>query len=474
MGTHKYKDIDKIRKYLTYMTTVGKGNTPFALLEKTFDIRTNPNSEAGERARKTWKSFQKSGLTIDQYCRPSEEDLGVTDLTISGTSVAPPEDSIERREWTYTDNTAHFSGVTEQSITTLEDALSFCKADMDVWDVDRWKFNSWDVTMKIKKTDAEGRVTHVPTKRTNYSVQVWFKLKDRKIEIIQDIIAELKSSFKSLQLKSSEVKKDRVGVLSISDIHIGADVHDLVKTPDFNIDVIVKHFAKIAEETNKLKYSEVHINFLGDYFESISGLNHLNTFKSLGKGMYGAKVIQLGVELIGNFLRLINNVKGVNIISGNHDRMTPQSDVDNEGSAADMLSYCLQMVFPNLPIKYHTYVLSEEIDGICYLLTHGHFKMDKKDGAKMVKLYGSKDLFTLWLSGHIHARETSKVFHSKQVNFHNINAVSMDEISYRKIILPPIFTGNYYSETLGYTSTGGFVITENCGNGKPKVIDYSL
>jgi hypothetical protein len=45
---------------------------------------------------------------------------------------------------------------------------------------------------------------------------------------------------------------------------------------------------------------------------------------------------------------------------------------------------------------------------------------------------------------------------------------------YRQITLPALFTGNYYSETLGYASRGGAVITMNNGRGVPEVHDIPM
>lgn len=59
---------------------------------------------------------------------------------------------------------------TTTKLETLEDALEFCDADLDKYEVDRYIFNSWDVTMKIDDT---------PVVRTNYQVKVWFKTVDK-------------------------------------------------------------------------------------------------------------------------------------------------------------------------------------------------------------------------------------------------------------------------------------------------------
>ena len=52
------------------------------------------------------------------------------------------------------------------SIRSLKQALDFCKADLSKWHVDRYIFNSWDVST----SDNLGNITTA----TNYQVKVWF------------------------------------------------------------------------------------------------------------------------------------------------------------------------------------------------------------------------------------------------------------------------------------------------------------
>ena len=73
------------------------------------------------------------------------------------------EENSKEAVWEYNSTT--------KSIETLEEALEFCEADLDKYEVDRYIFNSWDVTMKVDDT---------PVKRTNYQVKIWFKRIQKK------------------------------------------------------------------------------------------------------------------------------------------------------------------------------------------------------------------------------------------------------------------------------------------------------
>jgi hypothetical protein len=58
--------------------------------------------------------------------------------------------------------------------------------------------------------------------------------------------------------------------------------------------------------------------------------------------------------------------------------------------------------------------------------------------------------------------------------YQQIDEVYWDQANYRSITVPPIFTGNFYSESSGWTSSSGITIIENNGAGKPNVFDITL
>lgn len=477
--------IHGVREYLGHMLLYGKGDLSYTELEKKFEIHTY--AHAGNRAKKMWNNFRRLGVTIDEYI------VLISNTTRMGSTVAQNEPNKtlsnltelkttgipDTREFTVTNNGATFVGKTSKSIRTLDEALEYSKVDLTLWEVSTYRFNSWDVTMKIEEIQTiDGKETKVfvPITITNYGCEVKFTPKSIESDMLYTkLIDEVLTCIPKFDIVAPAIHNNsRIGVLNIADLHIGAEVSNLIKTPDYNIEILIAHLNKIVQTINSHNYKEVHVNMVGDYFESISGLNHLNTFKSLGRGMYGSKVIILASTIIGDMLRKINNLVSVNLISGNHDRLTPQSDIDNEGGAAELLCHILSTQFDRVKFRYHTYLLNPVIDNICYIMSHGNFKLDKKDIGKIVSLYGDNNLYNLWVSGHIHTRQTEKTTIRRTLEFDTYIAVSSDEAPYRKIILPPVFTGNFYSETLGYTSSGGCVITENNGNGKPNVYDYTL
>jgi len=165
----------------------------------------------------------------------------------------------------------------------------------------------------------------------------------------------------------------------------------------------------------------------------------------------------------------ITNLAEINIVSGNHDRMSASNRTDTRGEGAKLLAYMLGKDFPKTAINFNSIVLVREIDGIMYIMTHGHNLISRKDPAKVVFDYGDSSKFNLWTEGHRHTRLTTKVY-----KYEKVEAVTLDEQKYRKIVIPPLFTGDYYSESIGAGATAGLVVTENNGSGYPNVYDYTI
>jgi predicted phosphodiesterase len=346
----------------------------------------------------------------------------------------------KKNEWDFKEESAQWSYEGEQSITTLQQAITFSKADTSKWTVERWKFNSWDVTSK------EG-------KRTNYQVTVWFKAKDEKQEeIFENFYTQIKAQLRHREIPQINLleKDHKVGVIPLADFHIGAYIRGLLNTQNYDIDTVVNMLDEVAIEINKQGYSEVHIALLGDIIESFTGTNHENTFKSIGFGQYGFNVFISAYEILENFLGKINNLVKVYGVSGNHDRHTASNKLDTEGDVLKGLMYFLDQRL-EVEVQYHPLVINAVIDGISYVLTHGHHGLARKSIEKIILDYGIQGMYNVVLQGHWHKRGNKKPVIT------NTETIYSDSALYMGVICPSLFTGNFFSEALGYTSNAGFL-----------------
>jgi predicted phosphodiesterase len=354
----------------------------------------------------------------------------------------------------------------EQVITTLKDALKFCQVDLSKWEVDRHIFNSWDTVAR----DTNGSLV----KRTNYQVKVWFKKRTEADEkVLRDFRNEVATALSSRSFKRKVNKsagrtsseKKHVGFIPIADLHIGAYIRDLIITQNFDVETVVAMLDEVASEINSQNYSEVHIAILGDVIESFTGKNHLNSFQSIGYGQTGFSIFITAYEILENFIASIDNVKKVYCVSGNHDRYSSSNKEDVKGEVMQGLAYFLDKHL-NVDVEYNPLVITAVIDGICYVITHGHHGFSKKNLEKIILDYGKQGMFNVVVMGHYHSRTKKEILVK-------VETIIKDSSKYRGYICPSLFTGNFFSEALGFSSVAGFLQFWN-KNGNPVCLDIPL
>lgn len=291
-----------------------------------------------------------------------------------------------------------------------------------------------------------------------------FKPKDNleTNSVLEDAISKLasynsKRSFFPILSEGSGVK-----LHAVADLHIGAYVKDLINTPDYNVAILSDKLQVVADEINAQGNKENHIALLGDLIESFTGLNHINSWKSMEQNLYGGNVLILAYEIVLDFLSRIENLSGVYVISGNHDRVTSNNKEDTEGDVAKIIAYFLESRLA-CNVEYHTTVISKTIDGINYILHHGDKGFGRGDLADIVLAFGSTSVFNVILSGHLHTRK------GKDRN----TFINADTRKYRAYSCPSVFTGNSYSEESNWTSISGFYSLYNKFN-LPALIDTPI
>lgn len=284
-------------------------------------------------------------------------------------------------------------------------------------------------------------------------------------DVTQALFQDLKIG--SYKPKTSEGAK--IGVVKIADLHLGAFIENLIKTKDYSVEILIERLERSAAIINSLNYAEVHVHILGDLIESFTGLNHKNSWKNMEYGIYGAKAVKTCVEILDKyFLSKIVNLKEVKIVAGNHDRVTSNNDEDVKGDAADLISWGLQLI--GYSVEFHSTVLTHYVDGINHILTHGHLGISRKTTKEICWDYGKQGAFNLITEGHLHST-IQKLSVAQRNKYQTLKDTAVDHCRFN---CPSFFTGNDFSEHLGFNSTAGFVIIENNGEGVPHQFNFAL
>ena len=292
------------------------------------------------------------------------------------------------------------------------------------------------------------------TKRAYEKAIKGIEKKSYNWNLLADAVLEYTSQGKKVNVRKCKTATGKKEVVIICDIHGGAEILPKRNLPAFNYGVIVKRLTEIAEDTNSLNSSGITLVFNGDFIETFTGLNHINSWQGIAKkNGYGVDATIKITEIITDFIASLNNVDEILLISGNHDRVTSNAGEDVQGDAVKIIHTILNARFGHeMNVEWSPDVITRKIDGCGFIFAHGHLVMCKNP-QNLVDLYGYKGCFNIVLLAHLHSRIIKK-----------------DHTSFRVVHCASIFTGNTYSKQGGYTSLAGYTHI-NVANKLPVVTD---
>ena len=193
-------------------------------------------SDAKHFARKVrfWKKKQSGSL-------PTKSKLN-----------APIEAS--KKVWEEDNNKATFSYNGREKINNLEDAIRFSKVDLDVWEVERHVFNTWETTLGA----GEGKYNQA----TNIQIKIWFKkIETEKQDFKIDLLEEIKLIAPNVPLKKfTPSKSGKLLEIDIFDPHFGKLAWGKETGEDYDIDIAESRYMTALSEllqqgasTNKIE-----------------------------------------------------------------------------------------------------------------------------------------------------------------------------------------------------------------------------
>ena len=409
--------------------------------------KTYPN-EMQERV----SSLVSEGLSITAASKAACQDYGVE-----------YSDSV-RRYFSNHINSLENETVTDTNQYTTEVSLSAQKPDGTIMSIDEY-CEFYGIPFEQARTYK--LVTHTGTPYYNIASNV---LSQETYVSEQELKSLIEEGLKNVKYLTSNCDNNsKVGIVKLADLHLGAYVDNLIRTKNFSIDILANKLYDAASEVNDRGYSLVHVHILGDLIESFTGLSHKNTWKGLDKAMVGAEAVKLVVKILhDNFLSRIKNLGEVKVVAGNHDRVTSDNKEDVQGGAANLVCWGLELI--GYRIEFNPLVITHIVDNICHILTHGHHAISKRSTKQLCWDYGVQGMYNLICEGHLHS-----IIQKSNVNSRdNFQTIKDDAVDHRRINCPSFFTGNFFSESLGYTSESGFIITENNGKGVPNVFYYAI
>jgi metallophosphoesterase superfamily enzyme len=274
---------------------------------------------------------------------------------------------------------------------------------------------------------------------------------------ILDYLSE--SKLKVTVTKTADAKIEH-GVSVVQDLHVGANIPETRNLPRFDEAVIRDRLNQVAIDINERGAKKNTIVFNGDLIETFTGLNHINSWKNIDAAYgYGVRATIKAYELINEFLQKVNNIHEVLIVAGNHDRTTSNNNEDVDGEVVQWIHYMVKGTFgKQFNVEWSSDVITRLIGGVGYIFTHGHLGISKRSAAEIVNLYGFPGVYNIVCEGHLHTRK-----------------IKADTATHRVCVFSSIFTGNNYSEKLGFSTLPGYAyLYSKKGLNYPVVIDVPL
>jgi len=238
----------------------------------------------------------------------------------------------------------------------------------------------------------------------------------------------------------------------ITDLHLG------LLLPVFNYNIAEQKLNQVAKDINAVGGKKVIVSFLGDTIHTVTGTNHAGMWKTIEQGAWGANSIIKPFEILYKFLGSINNLVTVTSVSGNHDRLQPDKELEDTNEGSKLLFYMLANSMPSVEIIHTSHRTVFSNGNLQFINLHGDQGLDKKSADKIVWKYGKQDMFNLILEGHWHSRIISK---------------DDDNSNYRKMHCPAFAPTDDYADRLGLGSTSGWLLIIE-RDGLPMVIDTPI
>ena len=400
------------------------------------------NEVVRKRFGRRYKKLKRASFS-DEILDEILDELSKDDRTYFG-DVDPDEDESnedesseshgERSEtrWDYENNTVSSKS---ERIKTLDQLLDVAEVDLNIFEVEKEVVNAWEVT-SWKKGYAEVR--------TNYQVKAWLKNKffnkvdEKWVESYFDEIAP--------NLPTIDIPKfDRTGdplVCAIADLHAGGFTENMKLVPDYNLGALEEKLKRIALRLKNIN-RPVHLKILGDLIESFTGKNHKDTWKQIE--MHGIKVMFVVADMLQKMVQEANNIVSIDIISGNHDRITSSNQEDVEGQVAFGVAQLLRRQLPSsIKINYDPLLVSNKHDNVNYILLHGHLPIAKKNPSQIVLDYGDQNCYNVILTAHYHEELLKK--NTTRLRLHQV---------------PSLVPANNFAQNLGVHAPTGFVLFES-------------
>ena len=205
-------------------------------------------------------------------------------------------------------------------IKTLDDLISVCQIDIEVWDIDRYVINKWEVGSQV-----DGQIIVEPL----FQVKAWLK-KNVQVSEMNRLRIEMTNQLKEFAPKYPLISYDKFDKgqlleINIFDLHFGKLCWGLETGDNYDTKIARKRFinaiSSIIGRIEGYDIKRIVFPIGNDFFNSD---NHKNTTTNLtpqDEDLRWQKTYKAGRELLIEGIDMLQTIAPVDVVvvQGNHD-----------------------------------------------------------------------------------------------------------------------------------------------------------
>ena len=205
-------------------------------------------------------------------------------------------------------------------IKSIDDLIEHCDIDLDVWEIERYVVNKWEVGSNV-----DGTIIVEPL----FQIKAWLKKNNDvlNIKILRDeLINEVKSfSPKYPTFNYKKIKKGHLLEVNIFDLHFGKLCWGLETGDNYDTKIATKRFLTAIDAIIKRSKGDdikrVVLPVGNDFFNSDSRLNQTSAGTPQDEDLRWQKTFKAGRELLIAGIDMLSVVAPIDvvIVQGNHD-----------------------------------------------------------------------------------------------------------------------------------------------------------
>tara|TARA_R110002049_G_scaffold290660_2_gene474236 strand:+ start:1890 stop:3134 length:1245 start_codon:yes stop_codon:yes gene_type:complete len=291
-------------------------------------------------------------------------------------------------------------------IRTIDDLINHCEIDLDVWEIERYVVNKWEVGSNV-----EGTIIVEPL----FQIKAWLKKNTDILNIKKlrdELINEVQTfSPKYPKLEYKKIDNGHLLEINIFDLHFGKLCWGLETGDNYDTKIASKRFLTaihaIIKRSEGYDIKRIVFPVGNDFFNSDTRLNQTSAGTPQDEDVRWQKTFKAGRELLIAGIDMLSKIAPVDvvIVQGNHDW-------ERSFYVGDVLS-CWYFNNPNVEVNNQPTPRKHYKFGNCLIsYTHGN-----NEKIIDLPLLVASEVPKLWASTQFREIHIGHLHHKKEIKF---------------------------------------------------------